>query len=149
MQLRCSFKVPPETVVTTTMTRGMVEVVTIRGIDVKIGDIVQARPEELLGWFVVAKVASLPSGMITITDAEDVNGFLVEPLGLVGLQVLAPLVGASHPPAPGSGPTSASEQYGEEQDAAAAKAAVEEAEQAAEAAAKPQAEVAPASGLFG
>ncbi len=132
----------------------MVTVVQIRGIDIKVGDVVQARPDELLGWFLVAKVASLPNGMITVTDADEVNGFLIAPLDILGLQIMSPLPGASHPPAPGSGPTSAAEQFGEEQDAAAAvaKAEVEaEAIRAAEEAAAGGAEDEPEpakSGLF-
>ncbi len=132
------------------MTRGMVEVVTIRGIDVKVGDVVHARPEEMLGWFLVSKVASLPNGMITVTDEGEINGFLIEPLGIVGLQIMVPLVGASHAPAVGSGPTSASQQYGEAQDAADVVAKEEAAAKAVEDAAtkEEQIEHAEKSGLF-
>ncbi len=131
------------------MSRGQIEVVHIRGIDVKVGDVVHARADEVLGWFVAAKVASLPNGMISITDAEEINGFLAEPLGIVGLQVMRPLTGASHPPASGSGPTSMSQQFDEsvvqaEADAVEA-AAVAAAEQAVEDAAAADA---PKSGLF-
>ena len=107
------------------MTRGMIEVVQIRGIDVKVGDVVHARPDEMLGWFLVDKVAALPNGMIAVTDESEINGFLAEPLGIVGLQIMVPLAGASHPPAPGHGPASASDQAKE-----AAEAAAQEAQQA-------------------
>ena len=115
------------------MTRGMIEVVQIRGIDVKVGDVVHARPDEMLGWFLVDKVAALPNGMIAVTDESEINGFLAEPLGIVGLQIMVPLVGASHPPAPGHGPASASDQAKEAAEAADAEAAAQEAQEAQQA----------------
>ena len=115
------------------MTRGMIEVVQIRGIDVKVGDVVHARPDEMLGWFLVDKVAALPNGMIAVTDESEINGFLAEPLGIVGLQIMVPLVGASHPPAPGHGPASAYDQAKEAAEAADAEAAAQQAQEAQQA----------------
>lgn len=123
------------------MTRGQVEVVRIRGIDVKVGDVVHARHTEVTGWFVAAKVELLPSGMITVTDEADINGFLAEPLGLVGLQIMHPIAGASHAPKEGDGPDKVGTQLEARRLAAEAKNEVEDA------AAEAEAEAAEAAGL--
>ncbi|MEE9415073.1 MAG: hypothetical protein V3V01_07305 [Acidimicrobiales bacterium] len=135
------------------MTRNQVEVLQIRGIDVKLGDVVHARATELSGWFVVAKVEVLPSGMITITDEAEIGGFLAEPLGLVGLQIMQPIVGESQPPKEGDGPPKVGTQLEERRVAAEAQREVDDAAAAAksvadEAAATAEEQTAPASGLF-
>ncbi len=130
------------------MTRGQVEIVKIRGNDIQIGDIVHARPDEVEGWFEVAKVAALPSGMISVVDADETMGFLVERLGIVGLQVMMPLSTASHAPGPGDGPPTIAEVAESDRQAAEVLAEAEAAAAEAEAAAAPPEEEKPKSGLF-
>ena len=76
--------------------RNQVTIVEIRGEEVLLGDVINKRGHVSAGWFEVARSERMPDGQILIADEGERVAFLMQPLDIVWLQIVSPLVGNSH-----------------------------------------------------
>lgn len=102
------------------MRRTTVEIVKMRIIDLKVGDVVNTNPEALRGWFLVADIRPLTHGGFQISDTREKNSLHGEDNDIVGVQIessfeqattqtaaSAPVASPAATPAPATAPAAA------------------------------------------
>ncbi len=76
--------------------RHQISVVQLRAGHLLAGDIINRRGHVSEGWFEVARVEPMPSGEVLVTDEKESQAFLMRPLDIVWVQIVAVLDGNSH-----------------------------------------------------
>lgn len=69
------------------MQRTIVQIARIRLADVRPGDVINGRPDDEYGWFIVRLVRQLPSGDLVASGESTNQSAKGSPVDLVGIQV--------------------------------------------------------------
>ena len=68
------------------MSRTIVQVAKVRLMDLEVGDVINAEPDALKGWFTVEDIRRLPSGELNATGAGTRHSVMGSDHDMVGVQ---------------------------------------------------------------